>query len=201
MKIAVYGATGMIGSQIAAEAVRRGHEVTALSRRGAAIEGAESLVADRADVETYRSVAEAHDVVVLATVPDRTGGPREPFVEAHRAIAQVPSEARVYMVGGFGGLKNAEGVQIKDAPGFPAEYKGESDAVFAAYEALRDGGVDVTVHAPAAVIAPGERTGSYTTAVGVPAPGHSISSQDYAVAALDELEQPQFRGQWFTAAN
>ena len=29
MKIAVYGATGMIGSRIAAEAVSRGHEVTA----------------------------------------------------------------------------------------------------------------------------------------------------------------------------
>ena len=201
MKIAIYGATGMIGSQIAAEAVRRGHEVTALSRSGADVEGAAARAADLADVEAYRSVAEAHDVVVLATVPDRTGGSREPFVEAHRAIAEIPSGARVYMVGGFGGLKNADGVQIKDAPGFPAEYKGESDAVYAAYEALRDGGVEVTVQAPAAVIAPGKRTGTYTTAVGVPAAGHSISSQDYAVAALDELERPQFRGQWFTAAN
>ncbi|WP_077489330.1 NAD(P)-dependent oxidoreductase [Sinomonas mesophila] len=201
MKIAVYGATGMIGSQIAAEAVRRGHEVTALSRSGGAVEGAAARAADLADLEAYRSIAHAHDVVVLATVPDRTGGSREPFVEAHRAIAQVPSEARLYMVGGFGGLKNAEGVQIKDAPGFPAEYKGESDAVYAAYAALRDAGVDVTVQAPAAVIAPGERTGAYTTAVGVPAAGHSISSQDYAVAALDELERPQFRGAWFTAAN
>ena len=191
----------MIGSQIAAEAVRRGHQVTALSRRGAAVEGAASCAADLADVEAYRSVAEVHDVVVLATVPDRTGGSREPFVEAHRAIAAVPSEARLYMVGGFGGLRNADGVQIKDAPGFPAEYKAESDAVYAAYEALREAGADVTVHAPAAVIAPGERTGAYTTAVGVPAAGHSISSQDYAVAALDELESPQFRGTWFTAAN
>ncbi|MFC8360095.1 NAD-dependent epimerase/dehydratase family protein [Streptomyces griseorubiginosus] len=29
MKIAVYGATGMIGSRVVAEALARGHEVTA----------------------------------------------------------------------------------------------------------------------------------------------------------------------------
>ena len=34
MRIAVYGATGMIGSQIAAEALARGHEVTGVTRSG-----------------------------------------------------------------------------------------------------------------------------------------------------------------------
>ena len=34
MRIAVYGATGMVGSRIAAEAVRRGHEVTGVTRSG-----------------------------------------------------------------------------------------------------------------------------------------------------------------------
>ncbi|OXH82208.1 3-beta hydroxysteroid dehydrogenase, partial [Burkholderia multivorans] len=33
LNIALFGATGMIGSRIAAEAARRGHRVTALSRR------------------------------------------------------------------------------------------------------------------------------------------------------------------------
>ncbi|WP_413249912.1 NAD(P)-dependent oxidoreductase [Sinomonas flava] len=202
MKIAVYGATGMVGSQIVAEAARRGHEVTAISRKGAPVEGAAVVrAADLADVETYSEVAQAHDAVVLATVPDRTGGSRQPYIDAHRAIAAVPTAARLYMVGGFGGLKTPDGTPIKDTSGFPAEYKGESDAVYVAYEALRDAGADLTVQAPAAVIAPGERTGEYVTAVDVPAAGERISSQDYAVAALDELEQPQFRGTFFTASN
>ena len=203
MKIAVYGATGMVGSQIVAEAARRGHEVTALSRKGTAVEGAAVVsAADLADLETFRSAASANDVVVLATAPDRTGGSREPYLAAHRAIAEVPTEARLYLVGGFGGLQAPDGTRIKDLPDFPAEYKAESDTVFAAYEALRDSaaGLDVTVQAPAAVIAPGERTGQYRTAVGVPA-GDFISAQDYAVATLDELEKPQFRGEIFTAAN
>ncbi|MCH6471738.1 NAD(P)-dependent oxidoreductase [Sinomonas terrae] len=203
MKIAVYGATGMVGSQIVAEAARRGHEVTALSRKGAAVEGAAVVrAADLADVETYRSVAKANDAVVLATSPDRTGGSREPYLEAHRAIAEIPTEARIYLVGGFGSLQSPDGTRIKDLPDFPAEYKAESDTVFRAYEALRgsSAGLDVTVHAPAALIQPGERTGKYTTAVGVPA-GDFISAQDYAVAAIDELEKPQFQGKIFTAAN
>lgn len=202
MKIAVYGATGMVGSQIVAEAARRGHEVTAISRKGTPVEGAAvARAADLGDTTTYREIAEANDAVVLATSPDRTGGPREPYVEAHRAIAKVPAAARLYMVGGFGGLKAPDGTPIKDTPDFPAIYKGESDAAFAAYEALRDAGTGVTVQAPAAVIAPGERTGKYVTAVDVPAAGESISSQDFAVAALDELERPQFSGKFFTASN
>lgn len=202
MKIAVYGATGMVGSQIVAEAARRGHEVTAISRKGAPVEGAAVVrAAELADAETYREIADANDAVVLATSPDRTGGSREPYIDAHRAISKVPTKARLYMVGGFGGLKTPEGTPIKDTEGFPAQYKGESDAVYVAYEALRDADADLTVQAPAAVIAPGQRTGKYVTAVGVPAPGETISSQDYAVAALDELEQPQFRGKFFTASN
>ncbi|BCT74876.1 putative epimerase/dehydratase [Sinomonas cyclohexanicum] len=202
MKIAVYGATGMVGSQIVAEAARRGHEVTAISRKGAPVEGAAVVrAAELADAETYREIADANDAVVLATSPDRTGGSREPYIDAHRAISKIPTKARLYMVGGFGGLKTPEGTPIKDTEGFPAQYKGESDAVYVAYEALRDADADLTVQAPAAVIAPGQRTGKYVTAVGVPAPGETISSQDYAVAALDELEQPQFRGKFFTASN
>ena len=42
MKIAIYGATGSVGSQVVSEAVQRGHAVTGLSRRdpGHAAEGA-----------------------------------------------------------------------------------------------------------------------------------------------------------------
>lgn len=52
---------------------------------------------------------------------------------------------------------------------------------------------------PAPVIAPGERTGSYATALDTPA-GDFISAEDYAVALVDEIEQPQHRRQRFTAA-
>jgi putative NADH-flavin reductase len=49
-------------------------------------------------------------------------------------------------------------------------------------------------------IAPGERTGHYTLGLESPA-GDSISAEDYAVALVDELEQPKHRRQRFTAAS
>ncbi len=38
MKIAVYGATGAVGSQVVAEALSRGHEVTAVTRSGTSVQ-------------------------------------------------------------------------------------------------------------------------------------------------------------------
>jgi uncharacterized protein len=56
----------------------------------------------------------------------------------------------------------------------------------------------------AALIAPGTRTGHHragTDQLLVDAAGKSyISAEDFAVAIVDEIEQPQFQGQRFTAA-
>lgn len=56
--------------------------------------------------------------------------------------------------------------------------------------------LDWTFFAPAALIAPGERTGTFRTGVGkliVDAQGNSkISAEDYAIAFVDALEQDSF---------
>ena len=49
------------------------------------------------------------------------------------------------------------------------------------------------------MIAPGERTGAYATALDTPA-GDFVSAEDYAVALVDEIETPQHRRQRFTVA-
>ena len=54
--------------------------------------------------------------------------------------------------------------------------------------------------APSPVIAPGERTGAYVLGTDSPA-GESVSAEDFAVAALDELETPAHRNARFTVAN
>lgn len=53
---------------------------------------------------------------------------------------------------------------------------------------------------PAFEIAPGERTGKYNTALDTPA-GASISAEDFAVALIDEAEEPKHAGRRFTVAN
>jgi putative NADH-flavin reductase len=58
MKIVLFGATGMVGSPIAAEAVRRGHEVVAVSRSGGAPVDSPLLTAVAADARSAGRVAE-----------------------------------------------------------------------------------------------------------------------------------------------
>ena len=193
MKIALFGATGMVGSRIAAEATDRGHEVTALSR---------SIGADMADAATVRDAAATHDVVVSATGPSRTGEPHEPWLSSVSALIDNAADARVLFVGGAGSLLTPDGTRLLDGDGFPEAYKAEATSGAAALDLFRAApeSLDWTFVSPAPVIAPGERTGSYATALDTPA-GDFISAEDYAVALVDEIEQPQHRRRRFTAAS
>jgi len=201
MKIAVFGATGMVGSQIVNESLSRGHEVTAISRKGLDVEGTRSLAADQADPQAFAAVAKEHDVVVLATGPSRTGGDHGEWLDAMATAYSNTEGTRLMIVGGAGTLE-IDGVRLLDSPGFPEAYRAEATTAAKALELVRQtpDNVDWTVLAPAPVIQPGERTGQYSTAKDSPA-GNSISSQDYAVAMLDEIETPAYRRARFTAAN
>jgi putative NADH-flavin reductase len=192
MKIALFGATGMVGTRIAAEATARGHEVTTLSR---------STGGDLADAAAVREAAASHDVIVSATGPSRTGGAHEPWLDAVSTLIANAADARVLFVGGAGSLLTPDGKRLLDSEGFPDAYKAEASSGAAALELFRAApdSVDWTFLSPSPVIAPGERTGSYATALDTPA-GDFISAEDYAVALVDEIEEPRHRRTRFTAA-
>jgi putative NADH-flavin reductase len=203
MKIALFGASGMIGSRIASEALSRGHEVTGYTRSGAPLpDGAVAATGDLSDETTVKEAATTHDVVVSATGPSRTGGSHEPWLAAVQNLVDHATAARVVFVGGAGSLLTPDGTRLLDSEGFPPEYLAESRAGAAALDLFRAAPQDLdwTFFSPAPVIAPGERTGHYTLALESPA-GDSISAEDYAVALVDELEKPQHRRQRFTAAS
>jgi putative NADH-flavin reductase len=201
MRIAVYGATGMVGGQIVKESLRRGHVVTAISRTGAAVRGAAALRAELADVRTFANVAEDHDAVVLATVPSRTGGDHGEWLGAMKAAFSNAGGTRLLVVGGAGSLE-INGVRLCDSPDFSEPYRPEARTMAAAYDEIRSApdSLDWTMLTPAPVMQPGVRTGTYVTADDSPA-GRFISSQDFAVAMLDELEQPAHPRARFTVAN
>ncbi|MDZ5619280.1 NAD(P)H-binding protein [Nocardioides sp. HM23] len=199
MKIAVYGATGAIGSAIVDEARSRGHEVTGISRRGS--EDPSHQAGDALDTEFATAVAEKHDVIVSAIGPSRVNddGPR--FVDSIGNLVATLGDRRLVVVGGAGSLE-VDGVRLVDSPHFPEAYKSESLKGAASLALLRDASDDVdwTYLSPAPVILPGERTGSYQVAIDTPA-GEQISIPDYAVALLDEIEHPQHVRRRFTVAN
>ena len=203
MKIALFGASGMIGSRIAAEARSRGHEVTAYTRSGTTLaDGTPAQVGDLSDETTVKEAATTHDVVVSATGPSRTGAPHEPWLAAVQNLVDHATAARVVFVGGAGSLLTPDGTRLLDTDGFPPEYLAESRAGAAALDIVRaaPGELDWTYFSPAPVITPGERSGRYTLGLDSPA-GDSISAEDYAVALVDELEAPQHRRRRFTAAS
>ncbi|GMA21682.1 NAD(P)H-binding protein [Arsenicicoccus piscis] len=200
MKITVIGATGMVGQRVVAEALSRGHEVVAGSRRGTPVEGAQSLAIDLADTAAVADQMASSDATVLSVPPARDGSSHEPTLAAHRALIAAQPEGRLLVVGGAGALQAGD-TQLRNTPGFPAEYKAESDTFADVLELYRAAdGLDWTMLAPAPVIAPGERTGKYQVELDTPA-GDSISAEDFAVALVDELEKPAHRGVRFTVAN
>ncbi|CAG4891089.1 NAD(P)-dependent oxidoreductase [Paraburkholderia saeva] len=210
LKIALFGATGMIGSRVAAEAARRGHTVTALSRNPERVPtDVANLKAASADVLDAASVAEAvrgSDVVASAYAPPQ--GDVGVIVAASKTLVDGTRAAgvkRLVVVGGAGSLEVAPGTQLVDTAGFPDAYKtialAHRDAL-AYYRTVSD--LDWTFFAPAALIAPGERTGTFRTAANVlvaDKDGNStISAEDYAIAFVDEIEQARFIRQIATVA-
>ncbi|GAA1767642.1 MULTISPECIES: NAD(P)-dependent oxidoreductase [Streptomonospora] len=209
--IAVFGASGMIGSRVVDEALARGHGVTALARdrtrlphKGERLAVATADVLDPGDVT---AAARGQDVLVSAVGGDGHRSVVEPaartIVEALRNLEDRP---RFIMVGGAGSLEAAPGKRVWDTPGLPEDVLATMHAHGEALEFLR-GVTDVgwTNISPPAVVEPGERTGGYRTdthRLVADAQGTSrISAEDYAVALVDEIESPRHPDERFTVGN
>lgn len=201
LKIALFGATGMIGSRIAARALARGHEVTALVRRARPVEGMPALRVVAADLfDTATSAQHVKGVDVIASAYGPASEDAAKVLDATRALISVAREAgvkRLVAVGGAGSLEVAPGKQLVDTEGFPDAYKAVALAhreALSIYRTATD--LDWTFFAPAAIIAPGVETGVFRTGADtliVDANGESkISAEDYAVAFVDEIEAGRF---------
>lgn len=195
MRILVFGATGMIGSRVAAEAGERGHEVTGATRSGK--DG--TLAADASDADTVARLAAGHDAVVLAVSPPRDGTEAsESLLEVGRGVLDGVRKAgvrRLVVVGGAGILEVSPGVRVVDTLGFPEDFLPRTLAQVALFELVRDNADDLewTYLSPPAMVEPGQRTGTYRIGdhqLLTDGEGNShISTEDYAVALVDELQQ------------
>ena len=202
MKIAVYGATGMIGSRIVAEALGRGHEVIGITRSGGDLPaGVEAVQGNAGDAELTARIATDADVVLSAIGPSRTGGDRREYLADLANLVATLDGKRILVIGGAGSLLIGD-QRLVDTPEFPDIYKAEALVAAEALDYFRALGDDVnwTFISPAPVIAPGERTGIFTLGTDSPA-GDSVSAEDFAVALIDEIEKPAHLRQRFTLAN
>ncbi len=208
-RIAVIGGTGYAGSNIVAEAVRRGHTVVSIARSVPTqrVEGATYLEGTLLDVPSLVAELQGVDVVVSAVAPrgDMLGLVRPNLAEL---VAELPASVRVGVIGGAGGsLVTPDGPRLVDTAGFTEEYKPESLEAYGVLEDLREtpSSRDWFYVHPAGgfgVWNPGERTGVYRDGgdlLVVDDEGESnISGPDLAVAILDEIESPKHSRERFT---
>ncbi|MEU4118625.1 NAD(P)H-binding protein [Kitasatospora sp. NPDC028055] len=211
MRITVFGATGNVGRRVVAEALARGHEVTAVVRNPAKPHGLPATVTlavgDADEPADVARIAAGQDLVVAATRP-APGREHELAATTRGLLAGLAGTGvRLLAVGGAGSLTvpGTDGTILVESPGFPAEIRPIALACSEQLELYRaDGEVDWTYLSPAALLEPGVRTGRFRLGrdeLLVDADGNSaISMEDLAVALLDEAEQPVHRRARFTAA-
>jgi len=202
--ILVLGASGMVGQRIATEAKQRGHVVTRASRSGDVSVDANDSAAVAAAVKE-RGISH----IVVALGPSRTNPDAPKLIETYKKLVVACMESaagarpRIFFVGGAGSLKVAEdGPMIMDTPDFPDFVKEEARQHKEAVDYLLALGEDVvwTSLSPAPMIQPGKRTKKFRLGREVVV-GREISAEDFAIAALDEIETPKHDRQRFAVAN
>lgn len=212
MKLVIIGATGFVGRIVVDEALQRGHQVTAIARNAKDLPQTRGLtlaLGDVNDTEWLTAQLRGQDAVISAFNPGWSAPDLyQQFVRGSDAILSAVEKSgvrRFLVVGGAGSLEVAPGVELIDTPQFPADIRPGAQGARELRNKLRAGSsLDWSLISPAAILKPGERTGKFrlgTTQLLMDgdAPA-SISVQDLAVAILNEIEQPQFIKQQFTAA-
>ena len=212
MKIALIGASGFIGSALREEALRRGHQVTALVSQPDKLNAtATNLSVKQVDVQNTAQLTEAltdADVVISAFSGHAQDDIRGYYVQGVKSIIAAVKAAdvtRLVIVGGAGSLRVAADTLLIDTPAFPEEYKPTALGAQDALTLLQgESALNWTMLSPAAEIFPGERTGQFRLGQDdllLDDQGNSrISVQDYALALLDEVDHPQHERQRFTLA-
>ncbi|MCD8851124.1 NAD(P)-dependent oxidoreductase [Staphylococcus xylosus] len=206
MKIGIIGATGKVGSLVLEEAIERGHDVTAIVRNASKVSNSDVNVIEK---EIFDITSE--DLKDLDLVVNAFGAPlgeEEAHVTAGRALIEAlkGTETRAIIVGGAGSLYVDEGqtIQLIDTPEFPDVFVPTAKGQGRNLQDLKNSkDITWTFMSPSADFnAEGVRTGSYQSGKDnllVNSNGNSyISYADFAIAVLDEAENPQHKNERFT---
>lgn len=212
-RITVLGGTGYAGAALVAEAARRGHEVTSVSRSTpeARVDGVEYVTGSALDSAVLDAVLPGRDVVLVAVSPrgdmvGRVEGLVDDLI--HRLDG---TDTRLGVVGGASSLLVEEGgprlfdVRPPSPDVLPEVQTGMNllETLTASPESLDWFFVSPPAHFGSWVPAPD--TGRYRLGKDVlltDEEGKStISAADFARAFLDEIEQPKHHRERFHAAH
>jgi len=212
-RITVLGGTGYAGAAIVAEAARRGHQVTSVSRTAPTdpVAGVDYVTGSALDAAVLDQVVPGRDVVISALSPrgDMAGKVEDVLREVTRRVEGTPT--RVAHVGGASSLLTEPGgPRLWDVTHehIPADVKPEVVTGLNILDELRSTPESVDWF----YVSPPEKFGSWeaTPVKGTYRLGgdvllrdedgvSTISAADLALAILDEIEKPAHRRKRFTA--
>ncbi|HEX9875549.1 MAG TPA: NAD(P)H-binding protein [Gammaproteobacteria bacterium] len=219
LRIAVFGASGRVGSRIVTEALSRGHFVTGVGRDVERLTESHphfsKVEGDVTDSASVATIVPGHDAVVSAiggSNPDSDDPTDSIPVQAATALITAlrdlgPSAPRIIFVGGGSTtLQSSPGVYLDDPTDVPEGARAARifghRVVLETLSGISD--LRWTFFSPALQMRPGERTGVFRVGGSLvlrDANGESaISMEDFAVATIDELEHPRHIGRQTTVA-
>lgn len=191
MNLAVFGAAGATGRPLVAQALERGHIVTALARTpplDGSLDGVARIVTgDARNVDAVTSALRDVDAVISAMGPRGT----EPGAVYSNAIGTL---SRAMRDAGPRRLVISANSRVLDDRPLDGPYAAVSQEHRDALATLRACDLDWTMVA-APMLSDDEPTGSYESVVGARGRGRSISRADLASALLDALDRPEWIGE------
>lgn len=207
MKIAVIGATGKAGQKIVEEALQRGHDVSGIVRSASKVTGNIPVIEKDVFALSQEDVKEFDVVVNAFGAPI---GQEELHVKAGRHLIDIFKgiDTKLFVVGGAGSLfvDPEKNVRVMDTPDFPEMFYATAKNQGENLHDLQQSTITWTFLSPSAFFDPeGPRTGSYAAGEDhllVNTSGESyVSYADYAVAVLDEIENPKYVNSRFTVTS
>jgi putative NADH-flavin reductase len=212
-RITVLGGSGYAGAALVAEARKRGHEVTSVSRSAptAPVDGVDHVEGSVLDADVLDRVVEGRDVVISALSPRGDMVGKVEGVVADLVARLAGTSTRLGYIGGASSLLTAEGgptLWDVSKEHVPDEVRPEIQTGLDTLALLQESPESLDWF----YVSPPEEFGSW---LGTPSTGSytlggdvllrnadgtsTISADDLALAILDEIEKPAHHRKRFTA--
>lgn len=210
--VTLIGASGFVGTAILNELLLRGHKVTAVVRNPEKINVSNSnlriVKADVSDTDAMTEACKDKDAIISAYNPGWANPDiYEETLRNYPLILEAAKRSgakRLLCVGGAGTLFCAPGLRVVDSGAISDAIMGgvKSLGEFYLNTLMNEKDIDWIFFSPAGTLEPGKRTGKFRLGKDdliVDENGNShISVEDYAVAMVDELENPKHHYERFT---
>lgn len=210
--VVLIGASGFVGNAILNELLSRGHKVTAIVRNPEKINVSNSnleiVKTDVSDTNVMVKICKGKEAIISAYNPGWANPDiYEETLRNYPLILEAAKRSgakRLLCVGGAGTLFCAPGLRVVDSGAIPDAIIGgvKSLGEFYLNTLKNEKAIDWIFFSPAGTLEPGKRTGKFRLGKDdliVDENGIShISVEDYAVAMVDELENPKHHYERFT---